>query len=152
MQSRRRGHIVNVSSFGGIVPVPGQGAYVATKYALVGLSETLWIELAPFGVGVSVVCPSAVRTQLWRTSRVVQNVPPLDRPPATGSGSADGMDPREVGRRVVRGIRDNRLFIVTHGDLRDVVARRNARLLAAFDEASADTAILAEPQARQSIC
>jgi NAD(P)-dependent dehydrogenase (short-subunit alcohol dehydrogenase family) len=62
MRHRAKGHIVNVSSIGGLTTFPNVGYYHASKYALEGLSETLAKEMAPFGIGVTVVEPGAFRT------------------------------------------------------------------------------------------
>jgi len=64
MYRRRRGHVVNVASDGGLFPVAGLGAYAATKYALVGLSEILYAEASCYGVKVTVVCPWATWTPI----------------------------------------------------------------------------------------
>jgi len=62
MRARRAGHIVNISSMGGVRGSPGLGYYNATKFALEGLSEALAQETAPLGVKVLIVEPSAFRT------------------------------------------------------------------------------------------
>jgi NAD(P)-dependent dehydrogenase (short-subunit alcohol dehydrogenase family) len=62
MRKRRRGHIVNISSIGGLRAFPGVGYYNATKFAVVGLSESLALEVAPLGIKVTVVEPSGFRT------------------------------------------------------------------------------------------
>lgn len=62
MRARRSGHIVNISSVGGLVAFPAVGFYNATKFALVGYSESLAKELAPLGIKVSIICPSGFRT------------------------------------------------------------------------------------------
>jgi NAD(P)-dependent dehydrogenase (short-subunit alcohol dehydrogenase family) len=62
MRQRAKGHVVNVSSIGGLTTFPNVGYYHASKYALEGLSETLAKEMAPFGIGVTVVEPGAFRT------------------------------------------------------------------------------------------
>lgn len=64
MVKRRRGHIVNVASMAGKIPIPGMAVYNASKFAAVGLSAAVRAELAPTGVSVSAVLPSAVRTSL----------------------------------------------------------------------------------------
>jgi NAD(P)-dependent dehydrogenase (short-subunit alcohol dehydrogenase family) len=64
---RSRGTIVNVSSVGGRISTPMLGAYNASKFALEALSDVLRIELAPFGVRVVVIEPSASPTAIWRT-------------------------------------------------------------------------------------
>ncbi|MGH8158566.1 MAG: oxidoreductase [Rhodanobacter sp.] len=62
MRERGVGHVVNISSIGGLTTFPNVGFYHASKYAIEGLSETLAKEMAPFGVGVTVVEPGAFRT------------------------------------------------------------------------------------------
>ncbi len=64
MVARRRGHIVNVASMAGKIPIPGMAVYNASKFAAVGLTAAVRAELAPSGVSVSAVLPSAVRTSL----------------------------------------------------------------------------------------
>jgi NAD(P)-dependent dehydrogenase (short-subunit alcohol dehydrogenase family) len=62
MRRRRRGHIVNISSIGGLRAFPAVGFYNATKFAVVGLSEALAQEVAPLGIRVTIVEPSGFRT------------------------------------------------------------------------------------------
>jgi NAD(P)-dependent dehydrogenase (short-subunit alcohol dehydrogenase family) len=62
MRRQRRGHIVNLSSIGGLIGIPGWGIYNATKFAIEGLSEALAKEVAPLGIGVTIVEPGPFRT------------------------------------------------------------------------------------------
>jgi len=62
MRARRSGRIVNISSIGGLVPLPHLAPYVASKFALTGLSQALHVELAKDGVTVTTVCPGLMRT------------------------------------------------------------------------------------------
>ena len=62
MRARGRGHVVNISSQGGLVAFPGVGYYNATKFAVEGLSEALAAEIAPLGLGVTIVEPGPFRT------------------------------------------------------------------------------------------
>src|SRR5215831_14829371 len=62
------GHIVNTASMAGFLPF-GFGAYCATKFALVGISEALAMELEPQGIGVSVLCPGWVATHITESRR-----------------------------------------------------------------------------------
>ena len=62
LRKQRSGHIVNLSSIGGLVGLPGWGIYNATKFAVEGISEALAVELAPLGIGVTVVEPGPFRT------------------------------------------------------------------------------------------
>lgn len=64
MVERGQGHIVNVSSAVGRVPVPDAATYSASKFAVVGFSEALRMELAPSGVDVSLILPAVVQTEL----------------------------------------------------------------------------------------
>jgi NAD(P)-dependent dehydrogenase (short-subunit alcohol dehydrogenase family) len=62
MRQRRAGHVVNLSSMGGLCGFPGVGYYNATKFAVEGLSEALAAELGPLGIGVTIVEPGPFRT------------------------------------------------------------------------------------------
>jgi NAD(P)-dependent dehydrogenase (short-subunit alcohol dehydrogenase family) len=62
MRARRSGHVVNVSSLGGLAGFGATGYYHATKFAVEGLSESLAAEVAPLGIGVTIVEPGAFRT------------------------------------------------------------------------------------------
>jgi NAD(P)-dependent dehydrogenase (short-subunit alcohol dehydrogenase family) len=62
MRKQHSGHIINISSIGGMVAFPGVGFYNATKFAVTGYSEALAKEVAPLGIRVTVVCPSGFRT------------------------------------------------------------------------------------------
>lgn len=64
MVKRRRGHVINIASMSGLIPVPGQVVYVGAKHAVVGLTVALADEMAPHGVEVSVVMPPFTNTQL----------------------------------------------------------------------------------------
>ncbi|MBN2028257.1 MAG: SDR family NAD(P)-dependent oxidoreductase [Actinobacteria bacterium] len=65
------GHIVNTASGAGLAPLPFCAAYCCTKYAVVGLSETLRAEAALHGIGVSAICPAVVSTNFARTAKLV---------------------------------------------------------------------------------
>jgi NAD(P)-dependent dehydrogenase (short-subunit alcohol dehydrogenase family) len=62
LRKQKSGHIVNLSSIGGLVGLPGWGIYNSTKFAVEGLSEALAVELAPLGIGVTIVEPGPFRT------------------------------------------------------------------------------------------
>ena len=65
---REPGHIVNTASMAGLIASRGLGVYNTSKYAVVGLSETLAKDLRPHGLGVSVLCPMGVATQIMPTT------------------------------------------------------------------------------------
>jgi NAD(P)-dependent dehydrogenase (short-subunit alcohol dehydrogenase family) len=69
MTARGRGQIVMTASLAGLVGAPGMVAYSTTKFALVGFSESLRAELAPHGIGITVICPGYIKTGLHRATR-----------------------------------------------------------------------------------
>jgi short-subunit dehydrogenase len=71
LRQRPQAHIVNVSSVFGIIGVPRNGPYCATKFAVRGWSESLWTELHGSNIGVTVVHPGGIRTNIARNARVV---------------------------------------------------------------------------------
>lgn len=85
---RGSGHVVNTASIAGLAPIPGggNGAYTASKHAVVGLSETLTVELAAVGakVGVTVLCPGPVPSRIHMAAR---NRPPELRTAGTETSS-----------------------------------------------------------------
>ncbi|WP_261574108.1 SDR family oxidoreductase [Frankia gtarii] len=141
MRAACGGHIVNTSSMGGLMGgVPTLTPYAATKFGIVGLSEGLRAELADDGIGVSVLCPGGVRSRLWRTSRRIRGVPDTEVAPSDMSGQSappTGMDPYQVGLRVVDAVRKNELYVITHPEFRSAVVNRHEQLMAAFDRSEA---------------
>jgi NAD(P)-dependent dehydrogenase (short-subunit alcohol dehydrogenase family) len=136
------GHIINTGSAAGIVCSAGMGPYSASKFAVVGLSETLALELAGTSIGVSVILPAFVRTRIADCTR---NRPsrygaPPDVPAAAKEQLAalvrTGIDPREIARRVLVAVRDEDLYIVTHPEYRAAVEERFNKILAAHDKAA----------------
>jgi NAD(P)-dependent dehydrogenase (short-subunit alcohol dehydrogenase family) len=77
MRGRGVGHIVNISSIGGLVGFPGSGYYNATKFAVEGLSEALAEELKPLGLGVTIVEPGPFRTD-WAGRSLKQTAQSID--------------------------------------------------------------------------
>ena len=71
LRSQRSGHILNLSSIGGLVATPGMGYYNSTKFAVEGLSEALAAELAPLGIHVTIVEPGPFRTDFLGRSGVL---------------------------------------------------------------------------------
>jgi len=117
------------------------GLYCATKFAVVGLSESLYRELKPQGVGVSVLCPMIVDTNINQNTmrmrpRELRNPgdPEEFVPPPAGSMKGGVIQPEEVGRRVARAIDRKDLYILTHPEQREFLRRRAARLDSMFEE------------------
>ena len=139
MREQQTGHIVNTSSMAGVIPFPGLGPYVATKYAVVALSEVLRIEAAEYGIGVSVLCPGNVRTGIIESERNrPHNLADSASPPLTEEirrfWDATSIDPVDVGRMVRDAVVNNDAYVFTHKDdmFRDLVAKRLDRVMASF--------------------
>lgn len=132
------GHIVNTASMGGLISGPPEGLYCTTKFAVVGLSEALRVEAAQSGVGVSVLCPGLVKTDLIRKSEALR---PHDASPAPADVQApkveEGIDPDDVGRRVLDAVREDELYVITHDDYRAVIKMRFDGILDAMDRHAA---------------
>jgi NAD(P)-dependent dehydrogenase (short-subunit alcohol dehydrogenase family) len=147
LASGLEGHIVNVSSIGGIASLGSAGLYATAKFAVVGLSESLRTDMIGRKIGVSVYCPGIVRSNIGECekARPEQFSNSGYRPPEPGSPPppdimAHAMDAEEAGRFVLNGIRENKLFILSHPEFRDVIAARNAALLAAVPDTPIDPA------------
>jgi NAD(P)-dependent dehydrogenase (short-subunit alcohol dehydrogenase family) len=123
MRSRRTGHIVNTSSIIGLTAaMPTIGGYTVAKFGVVALSEVLRKEMMPHGVGVSVLCPGVVATNL-RDSTIKVGGSVRDPNASMTSG---GMDAAIVGEITVEGISRNLPYIITHPEgWRGVEARMN---------------------------
>jgi short-subunit dehydrogenase len=78
MVKRRRGHVINIASLSGMIPVPGQVVYVGAKFAVVGLSVALADEMAPHGVEVSVIMPPFTNTQLVSGTKETAGTKPVE--------------------------------------------------------------------------
>src|SRR5262245_4305838 len=135
----QEGHIVNTASIAGF-QVSGwrrSGSYAATKYAVVALSESLAHDLAETPVGVSVLAPAAVKTRIYVSG---ENRPGRFGGPYEEPGNnpfqkelETGLEPDEVGDRVVRAIRERELYVFTHMHTRDWLLARHERIIGAFD-------------------
>ncbi len=116
------GHIVNVASMAAFISGPQAGIYTASKFAVRGLTECLRYNLAPYNIGVSLMCPGLVATNAWNSAlnRPAQfansGLGEVDRAELEqfGTGFALGMDPLEVGEKIVRGMTRNDGLILSH--------------------------------------
>ncbi|HKS21013.1 MAG TPA: SDR family NAD(P)-dependent oxidoreductase [Bradyrhizobium sp.] len=140
-------HIVNTASINGIVGSALAGPYSATKFAVVGLSEVLAAELAETLIGVSVLCPSWVRTRMLDNGR---NRPErfggtikLDADGANAERNAryakaleSGLDPAYVAELVIGAIEARRLFVFTHAETRSAVEHCHGLVREGFDALS----------------
>jgi NAD(P)-dependent dehydrogenase (short-subunit alcohol dehydrogenase family) len=133
------GHMVNTASIAGfqVAPHRKSGAYAATKFAVVALTESMWNDLRETPVGVSVLAPAAVKTRIYKSSESrptrfggpyeTQSLNPLQQELEAG------LDPDVVGDRVLRAIRDRELYIFTHMQTKEWLLARHARIIDAFE-------------------
>ena len=139
------GHFVNTASILGHWAGARMAIYCASKYAVVGISESAREDLAPFGIGVSALCPGMIDTRILRSER---NRPAALPKSSTGlfegrdeverRFSEDGLNPNVVGEQVLDGIRKNKAFIFTHAGLAEGIRERMERVLACFDGIEVD--------------
>jgi NADP-dependent 3-hydroxy acid dehydrogenase YdfG len=109
-------HVVNTASMAGLLPAPGMGAYVASKHGVVGLSKALRSDLARWPhVGVSVVCPGAMATNLPENVRTLGRPHDAEHVDALRENLAVAMDPIEAGEIVLDAVRENRFWVFPNG-------------------------------------
>jgi NAD(P)-dependent dehydrogenase (short-subunit alcohol dehydrogenase family) len=145
------GHIVSTASAAGLFGATFAGIYVAAKMAVVGFMEVLRDELAGDGIGVSVLCPHLVRTHIYEHAdlRPERYANPSGSPLPPGfsdklrAANDCGMDPAEVASQVIDAIRANRLYVITHPELRQPIEQRYRAMLASVATGDVDPARLA---------
>jgi short-subunit dehydrogenase len=129
------GHVVNTASMAGLSAWPGIGPYNASKYAVVGISETLREELRDSPVGVSVLCPGVVNTNIFQSqrNRPAELKNPKRNPGARAANSQvtsmAGIDADVVADEVHDAIVDDRFWVITHPELLTHVEERTRSLL-----------------------
>ena len=140
-------HMVFTSSFAGLIPNVGLGPYCVAKYGVVALAETLAREARPNGIGVSVLCPMIVETDLLANTERVRSA---DYGPATPSpaetvqqlASAPTDDSvlnvEDVARLTADAILANRLYVLPHRAARDSIRRRFERIDRTFEDQAAE--------------
>jgi NAD(P)-dependent dehydrogenase (short-subunit alcohol dehydrogenase family) len=139
-------HMVFTSSFAGLIPNVGLGPYCVAKYGVVALAETLAREVRPNGIGVTVLCPMIVETNLLaNTERVrsagygpahseAETVEQLSSAPDDDSV----LNVEDVARLTADAILANRLYVLPHRAARDSIRRRFERIDRTFDEQAAE--------------
>ena len=140
------GQVIATSSVAGIIAHPGTGVYSTSKFAVVGMMEALRNELADTNVGVTVFCPGLVNTDIGDSAR--------NRPSTLGDsafkpdpkmmarmreqmktqrrGPPPGMDPLDAGQRVLNGMRNNDLYVLTTPELETEIAARGEAIVASI--------------------
>ena len=139
------GHIVNTSSIAGHVIGAGNGIYTVTKFAVVALSETLRLELAADDIGVTVVCPGAVKTRINESERNRQdaytdigNTMTAEQLELIRHSFDHGTEPRDLGDMILEAIRQNRLYVLPHTEFKPVIQARYEAVMAGFADIPPD--------------
>jgi short-subunit dehydrogenase len=144
------GHVVNVASMAAYLPGPQAGIYTASKFAVRGLTESLRLNLAPHGIGVSLMCPGLTKTNAWDSALkrpadfAASGFAPADRAVLEQFGAAfeAGMDPLEVGEKTLAGMTENRAIIFTHPEFAEDFAEIYRDCVAALPDEPAPEARL----------
>ena len=129
----RPAHLVNTASLGALLPArPTRGIYAATKHAVVGMTEHLALDLQGTNIGVSMLLPGPVRTNIARSEELrpagMEGAAGF-RPEPGSSGSMAGipgvLTPEQVGERTLRAIERGELYIITHPQYLDSIRKRH---------------------------
>jgi len=142
------GHVVNTASLAGHFAIPGLGIYTATKYAVVGISETLRADLKQHNIGVSVLCPGVVNTNIFDSGRnrpshlqgetdtakmvLSEDVAEPEREQRMAEMMARALDPAVVGDMVLHSIQEDEFYIFSHPEIEPMVSGRAAEVTDAF--------------------
>ncbi|MBN2040360.1 MAG: SDR family NAD(P)-dependent oxidoreductase, partial [Spirochaetes bacterium] len=138
------GHVVNTVSMAAFVTSPGTGIHSAIKGALRGMSETLWYNLCPQNIWVSIVCPGFVNSKIMSTEelrpekfknsgykidpnmlKASKNAEPAELP---------GMMPEEIGERILQGMKNKDLYIFTHAEMKEELEENFNWILSYFPD------------------
>ncbi len=142
-------HIVNTASMAGHFGIAGMSVYNASKFAVVGLSESLRADLAATNVNVSVLCPGVVRTGIFESGRnrpdgltssvdtaaqtLTSDATDEERPERVAAMLASALDAETVGDMVLDAVRENDFYIFSHPEYAPVLTMRSAEQAEAFE-------------------
>jgi NAD(P)-dependent dehydrogenase (short-subunit alcohol dehydrogenase family) len=146
IERKNGGHVVNTGSMSSFIALPRTGIYCATKMAIRGYTETLAAEIAEHGIGVSLLCPGPVNTNIHESV--------LSRPAHlqnTGYYGADpemfaylkkvieiGMEPETLAQHVLKAVESNQLYILAYPEFRETLEDIHARVMASFADPKDD--------------
>jgi len=158
LKAQGGGHIVNTASMAAFITGPGAGIYTVSKFGVRGLSECLRWNLAPYNIGVSVLCPGLVNTNIHeseavRPEKFAQHIGPIDQEFMAKLPELHkaGMDPVTVGERVLAAIRSNDLYIFPHPEFRAELREIFDDVLSALPHDPVDPRRLAVEERRREI-
>jgi len=108
MIERGSGHIINVSSSAGLIGMTGVAAYCTSKFGIVGFSEVLRFELAPYGIGVTLVCPGFIKTDIFRTTKHLSYKDQMQELPKWF-----GIKPESLAKDIIKAVKKNKFLLIT---------------------------------------
>ena len=140
------GHIVNTASMAGHLAIPGLSVYTATKFAVVGISETMRADLAAQDIGVSVLCPGVVNTNIFTSDRNrpstlagttfallgESDATPTEQAARLAELQANALEPAVVGDMVLHAIREDEFYIFSHPELKQMADVRQDEMAGAY--------------------
>jgi NAD(P)-dependent dehydrogenase (short-subunit alcohol dehydrogenase family) len=151
------GHLVNTGSMASFIAGPGAGIYTASKFAVRGVTEALRWSLIPQGIGVSLVCPGLVNSNIHASDEIRPAELSTDVMPADAEFMKilpkvheAGMTPAEIGEKVLRGIQRNDFYIFPHPEHRDELRAIFDEVIAAFPDEEAPPDRLAFEEGRRA--
>ena len=143
------GHFVNTASVAGLLPFPGLSVYNTAKYAVVGLSEAMRTDLAAQGIGVSVLCPGVVNTNIFDSGRnrpaalqsaasegsldLAEQLPDDEQSARIQALLADALEPSLIGDMVLHAVQEDEPYILSHPEFVEMVVARHQEMLGAFE-------------------
>ncbi|MDA0979599.1 MAG: SDR family NAD(P)-dependent oxidoreductase [Proteobacteria bacterium] len=136
------GHILFTASFAGLVPNQGLGPYCVAKYGVVAMAEVLQRELRDTGIGVSVLCPMRVGTNIGNSERnrpaelggPEETSPVLDQSEDNEDLAGRVLDVNDVAAQVVAAVESGQLYILPHEESRESIRRRFERIDRTFEQ------------------
>ena len=152
-----RRHVTNVASMAAFLPGPQAGIYTASKFAVRGLTESLRYNLAPHGIGCSLVCPALTKTNAWTSALkrpdgfAESGFSPVEQAELEQFGTAfeEGMDPYVVGEKILAGMTEQRGLILTHPEHGPDFEEIHAAIMAALPDEEAPPGRLKIEQLRR---
>jgi NAD(P)-dependent dehydrogenase (short-subunit alcohol dehydrogenase family) len=149
------GYIINTASMAGHVASGGMAPYHATKFAVVGYSEALKADLATDNIGVSVLCPAWVQTEIYKSfinspTRQGEKAEELEGPDfeAMKDIVQSGIAPDLVGEWTVDSVEADRFYIFTHPSMAAYIDARHQQIKADYAACAADPRLAAEPESK----
>jgi len=113
MVERKAGYVINVASLSGLVALPGHIAYTTSKFGIVGFSQSLWAEVRRHGIGVTLVCPGGMKTNIISHTRMhAENERQRKFQDRFAEILNNGMDPRDAADRVMKAVKKGRFLVL----------------------------------------